>query len=256
MFIRQICLVARELDSTVADLCGLLGIDYFFRDPEIHAIGLHNAVMPIGNTFLEVVSPTQKNTTAGRYLDRRGGDGGYMVILQTQDIEGDRKRVKDLGVRLVGGAKHNDMSTMQLHPRDVGGAIVEIGQPDPPDSWRWAGPEWITNMRTDVTEAILGAVVQAKDPGAMAERWSQVLGRECNKIRDNNKIKEGFHRINLDNGTFIRFQPETDGRGEGVSGLEVRVKDKLKFLARAKDRGFPTKNESVLLAGISIQPTV
>ena len=34
-----------------------------------------NAVYAIGDTFLEVVSPTRPDTTASRYLDRRG-DGG------------------------------------------------------------------------------------------------------------------------------------------------------------------------------------
>ena len=36
----------------------------------------------IRTNFLEIVAPVKNNTAAGRYLDRRKGDGGYMVICQ------------------------------------------------------------------------------------------------------------------------------------------------------------------------------
>ena len=83
MRIRQIALVARELEPTVSAICDVLDLEVGFRDPGVKLFGLSNAVIPVGDTFLEVVSPTKKDTTAGRLLDRRGGDGGYMVILQS-----------------------------------------------------------------------------------------------------------------------------------------------------------------------------
>src|SRR5207249_4563439 len=140
--IRQVALVARELEPVVADLTAVLGIEVAFRDPGVAAFGLHNAVMPIGETFLEVVSPVREGTTAGRLLDKRGGDGGYMVILQTADLRADRARLGALGVRIVWQVELDDIATVHLHPRDIGGAIVSLDQPVPPESWRWGGPEW------------------------------------------------------------------------------------------------------------------
>lgn len=59
-------------------------------------------VRPFGNQFLEVVSPLPGSTgSAGeRFLQRRG-DGGYMVICQTDDFSAMRQRVDDMDVRLV-----------------------------------------------------------------------------------------------------------------------------------------------------------
>ena len=80
MRLRQIALVARELEPVVSDFSAILGIEVAYNDPGVRVFGLENAVMPVGDTFLEVVSPIEGGTTAGRLLERRG-DGGYMVIL-------------------------------------------------------------------------------------------------------------------------------------------------------------------------------
>src|SRR5262249_29674914 len=92
MRLRQVALVARDLDRAATDFCAVLGIEVAFRDPGVATFGLHNAVMPIGDTFLEIVSPVEAKTTAGRFLERRGGDGGYMVIFQCDDLDPQRQR--------------------------------------------------------------------------------------------------------------------------------------------------------------------
>ena len=71
MHIRQVALVARDLEPVVADLCAVFGLEVAFRDPGVGEFGLHNAVMPVGTTFLEVVSPVREGTTAGRFLEKR-----------------------------------------------------------------------------------------------------------------------------------------------------------------------------------------
>ena len=92
--LRQIALVANKLEPTLDDLREVLGIEVCYRDPGVGRYGLENALLPIGNTMLEVVAPTREDTAGGRYLERRGGDGGYMVITQCDDHAPRRKRVR------------------------------------------------------------------------------------------------------------------------------------------------------------------
>src|SRR3954453_16887385 len=122
--LRQVALVARDLDSTCAQIERGLGLRDPFHDPGVAEFGLTNSVYEIGDTFLEVVSPAQEGTTAGRYLERRGGDSGYMVILQSDDLDADRARVADLGIRVVWKIDLPDIRGTHLHPADVGGAIL------------------------------------------------------------------------------------------------------------------------------------
>jgi hypothetical protein len=213
--LRQVALVARELDPVVAALERTLGLAVGFRDPGVAEFGLRNALFPVGDQFLEVVSPTQPGTTAGRFLERRGGDGGYMVIVQTDDLAGDRTRLATAGVRIVWEIAFDDIATVHLHPRDVGGAIVSLDEAVPPESWRWGGPAWRDAVRRDVCTGIVGVEVAAVDPARMAARWGEVLDRRATEDGDRWSIA-------LDD-AVIRFAPAHAGRGEGVDGLVLRA---------------------------------
>jgi hypothetical protein len=246
MRLRQIALVARELEPTVADLCVVLGLEVCFRDPGVAEFGLRNALMPIGTSFLEVVSPARAGTTAERLLEKRAGDGGYMVIVQTDDLARDRKRIEELGVRVVWQIALPDAQTIHLHPRDVGGAIVSLDQMDPPEGWRWGGPDWRRHVRSDVTQSLVGAELQSPDPGALATRWGRIFGRAPTPGKD------GVFALALDEGR-LRFVPERDGRGEGLSGIDLRVADPAEVARRARERRVQIDGDTVLLCGTRIR---
>ena len=218
--LRQICLVARHLKPAVADLESAFGLATCFHDPGVAKYGLENALLPVGNDFLEVVAPVTSNTAAERYLDRRGGDGGYMVILQSDDARACRKRVEAVGVRIINTHDHDDFYGIQLHPRDTGGAMVEIGQNDgdgAPDSpWRPAGGDWKRAVRTNVTTAMTGAELQCDDPAKLAAHWGAILDIDPKTGNDDDAA------LQLDNAT-LRFVTVTDGRGEGLGGIDLKM---------------------------------
>src|SRR6185437_8780205 len=60
--LRQIALVARQL-APVVDR-DVFGLEVAYRDPGVEAFGLENAVLPVGNQFLEVVAPIREGTAA------------------------------------------------------------------------------------------------------------------------------------------------------------------------------------------------
>lgn len=245
MRLRQIALVGRDLEAAKADIVDVLGLGGNYADPGVGKYGLHNAVWPVGNTFLEVVSPTQEGTTAGRLIDKRGGDGGYMVILQCEDLAAARACVAAQGVRVVDQFDGKGVAFTHLHPRDVGAAILSIDHMDPWDRWEWGGPDWQKNVRTDTSVSIVGGELQAEDPAVMAKRWAAVLGLEAKSIG-----KEWS--IPLDGG-HIRFVAVKDGRGEGLSAFEVAVRDPAAVRARAKARGCVDADGEVVLCGTRVR---
>ena len=127
--LRQICLVAQELEPVIEDLTEILGINRCYVDPGVGVFGLENTLMPIGRNFLEVVAPVQDNTAAGRYLARRQGDGGYMVITQADSRDTQmqvRQNALDNGVRVAHETEREDWYLCQLHPGDLKAAFLEV----------------------------------------------------------------------------------------------------------------------------------
>ena len=196
--LRQIALVARDRDAVVADLVAVLGLRVGYEDPHIGRLGLHNALLPVGTQLLEVVAPIVEGTTAERYLERRGGDGGYMVITQTDGHAARRARVDELGIRIVGQFDDAGFTNMQLHPRDTGGSFLEIdeqaGGEDPYGPWSPAGPDWQQAISTDVVSAITAAEIQCDDPDAVSARWTEIVEIDRARI-DGAPIDRALQRV-------------------------------------------------------------
>lgn len=240
--LRQVALVARDLEAVVADLCDVLGVRVAYRDPAVRVFGLRNAVMPVGDTFLEVVSPVEPDTTAGRFLARRGGDAGYMAIFQVDDLAAAEARVGRAGVRVVWRADLPEARTIHLHPRDVGGAIVSLDVMDPPDSWAWAGPTWREHVDTARVTGVTGVEVEAADPGNTAARWAAVLGVQA--VPDNGRWRVGV------SGGEVRFVPATSGHGDGIVAVDLAGVDAAPLETAARARGLPVGAGAVRIGGV------
>lgn len=245
--LQQIALVAHELTPVVDDLRHVFGLEICYRDPGVKTFGLENALLPVGNQFLEVVAPIREGTAGGRYLERRGGDGGYMVILQCDEHAPRKRRVAELGIRKVLESDEPEHCTMQLHPRDTGGSFLEIdfqaGGEAPDGPWLPAGRDWKPAVRTDVVRAIAAAEIQSPEPDALAARWSRIL--ELPLERD----AGGNPSLRLDNAA-LRFVPDTDGRGEGLGGVDIVAVDRPRLMSCAQQRGRRVTDEIVMIGGV------
>lgn len=210
--IRQIVVAARDLDAGREQLASLFGMNPPFRDPGVAEFGIDNAVFVFGDQFLEVISPVQPDCACDRHLQRHG-DGGYMLILQTDDFERETRRWDALGVRRVWSAAFDDIRATHLHPKDVGGAIVSVDEPRPPASWRWGGPDWRLQDGDRARQRVRGLTLQSADPAALAARWAAVFDRPAPQSDGAAWV------LGLDEG-FVRVEP---GPREGITGFTLDV---------------------------------
>ncbi len=247
MRLRQVVWVAETLEPLCGQLRRLLDLGPGFADPGVGHFGLENRVFAVGDTFMEVVAPTREGTAAGRYLERFGA-GGYMVLLQVDDMAAERARLQELGVRVVWRGDHDDIMGTHLHPRDVGGAIVSLDQAVPPSSWRWAGPDWETQASGGPVRGIVGADFASAEPRELASRWSRVLDLPVIE-------EDGAWRIELEDGD-VRFDAAVDTSRartfDHVTTWRLRVEEPETLLERARELGLAHSDASVEVGGVEL----
>lgn len=256
MRLRQIAVVAEDLRETALDIGTVLGVEPCFTDPGVKTFGLKNMLWPIGAQFLEVVTPIEQNTAGGRYLQRRGGDSGYMFIAQVDDIARRRERAADLGIRIAWDLAYPDEGHdgVQLHPADTGGTLLEMDQmtmeggDEVGGPWYPAGNNWQPYVRTDYVSGIAAAEIQSPEPEPLAQRWSTITEVELGATSD------GHPMLELDNAT-VRFVEATDGRGEGLGGIDVVAVDRDAILAGARTRHCYVSDDQVSVAGLRVYLT-
>lgn len=213
--LRQVALVAHDCDEVSGSLRKAFGWEEPFHDLGVGQFGLTNAVFAVGDTFVEVVAPARPDTTAGRYLRRRGGDGGYMAIFQVPDIAVARHRFVRLGIRVVWTTDLPDIAGTHLHPKDVPGAIVSVDWADPPQSWRWAGPSWTGQAPDHAPGGVTGLTIEVSDPAGAAQRWAAVLGLTA--AGDAEAADVDLPAF----GQRLRFVPARPGHGEGITAVTI-----------------------------------
>lgn len=86
------------------------------------------AFLPVGDTRLELLEPTGKDSPIGRFLQRRG-QGVHHLCFQVEDIEATLERFRAAGVELVdeiprAGAGGSRVAF--VHPRGMAGVLIEL----------------------------------------------------------------------------------------------------------------------------------
>jgi hypothetical protein len=248
--LRQICLAAPELEPVVDAVRDVFGVDVCYRDPNVAKYGLVNALFVFGHAFLEVVAPTRPDTTAGRFIDRTGGIGGYMAIFDCSDPEVRRDRAEAMGVRVAHVLDYPGYWGIQLHPRDCRATMLEFdrtdGGHDLNGPYHPAGERWQDFQRLDRVRGIPRIDVESSDPADLANHWSRLMN--C-PVRD----EAGTPTLRFDLGA-ARVLSAPAGTPERLRALQVQVADPVAVHAAARARGLQPDGDGFLLAGMRFEP--
>jgi len=86
------------------------------------------AMLPLGETRIELLEPTAEDSVIGKYLNKRG-EGLHHIAVQVADVDAAMAAMQTAGVRLVnevvkvGAGGHRYFF---VHPASTGGVLVEI----------------------------------------------------------------------------------------------------------------------------------
>ena len=251
LYLRQIALVANKLEPAMQQLDDIFGTPVCFRDDGVAKFGLENALAAIGSQFIEVVAPTKKGTAAGRYLERRKGDGGYMIILQCPDRATQNACEENAAaenIRIAWQRDEGEGRIMQLHPADTGGTFFEIDYVhpfEPEGLWPPAGGNgWQSKINISLASEIYAAEIQSPHPKKLAKRWAAITGATLTDSLTGPVLP-------LDN-AVIRFVKVKDNRGEGLSAIDIKAPGRAKAVFAAHNHQLETNRDHIIWCGLRI----
>ena len=243
MRLRQLVIATNKIEVLADNICDLFELKRTFSDPELIVFGLENILIPLGDTFIELVTPVKENTSAERFLKKRGGDGGYMVIVDTVDLSEEKKRLEKEKLEIVWYENRKSKGvhgqSLHLHPKQVGGAILSIDSMNPPSSWLWAGTEWEKDINKSLVSHLSGINIASPQPNSLLANWEKALGRK--------RSPEGSS-INL-TGSNINFVMNNQSSSEYLSAFQIHTAKRSSVERRAEKRGL-FKDDNIHLGGI------
>lgn len=96
---------------------------------ELHEQGVRAALLPVGQTRIELLEPLSADSPVGRFLERRG-EGLHHLAFHVEDIAEKLKALSARGLELVDLQPRPGLSGMIafIHPRSVHGVLTELVQ--------------------------------------------------------------------------------------------------------------------------------
>jgi methylmalonyl-CoA/ethylmalonyl-CoA epimerase len=88
------------------------------------------AIFRVGEVDLEVIHPFNDESAAGKYFAKNGA-GLYHIGMETDNVDGELRRLEHEGVRLVDTTPRRGTHTRFgfVHPKSTKGILIELSTP-------------------------------------------------------------------------------------------------------------------------------
>ena len=246
--IRQVAAVVEELEPAVDLMQALFAIEPSTRQ-QLREFGLINAVLPIGDQFLELVQPVDEASSGWRYLQKRG-PGFYMLIFEGDEGLLAKQAAGEAGIPVVWTADTETFVSVHFDPRAMASTLVSVDTSKiaatVAGAWPAAGPDWRDHVRSDIVTGIHVFRIAGPDLQAMQEPFHRLFGLTCESRAPRGDTLVERARVSH-SGTYVDFvAPTSDDahlaawlreHGPGPSGIELQVHSLDEALARAEARG-------------------
>lgn len=127
--VEHIAIAVSDLEAAVEHYSSVWGLTVEHREV-VADQGVEEAMLPVGDTYLQLLGATDPDTTVGKFLAKRG-PGLHHIAYEVPDLEAALAELKSKGVPLIdeaprlGGRGH---MVAFVHPKGNHGLLVELIQ--------------------------------------------------------------------------------------------------------------------------------
>lgn len=123
----HVAIAVRDLDQAIAGYSERYGVEPAYREV-VEEQGVEEAMIPVGGSFVQLLTPLSAHTPVGRFLESKG-EGLHHVAYAVTNIEEALSHLRDSGARLIdeqpriGG---RGARIAFVHPADLAGTLIEL----------------------------------------------------------------------------------------------------------------------------------
>ncbi len=129
MKVDHIGIATRQLDEALTLWRDALGLEIDSIE-EVPEQGVRVAMMPIGESRIELLEPLSQNSPVGKFLEKRG-PGIHHVAISVTDIQAALAQLKQMGTRLIDETPRlgaGGCLVAFIHPSSANGVLLELVQ--------------------------------------------------------------------------------------------------------------------------------
>lgn len=124
--INHVAILIEDIENALVFWRDQLGLSLDHVE-DVPSQGSKVAFMPVGESEVELVQPTEKDTALAKYLEKRG-EGMHHLCVEVDDIESMLTTLREKGVRLI-NEEPLDLPGRRMafiHPKSANGVLVEL----------------------------------------------------------------------------------------------------------------------------------
>ncbi len=127
MKLEHIGIATRGLDEALGFWRDALGLEVAEIE-EVSEQGVRVAMLPVGETRVELLEPTRDDSPIAKFLEKRGA-GIHHIAVRVDDIRRTLENLKQRGARLIDETPRIGAGNCLIafvHPASAGGVLIEL----------------------------------------------------------------------------------------------------------------------------------
>jgi methylmalonyl-CoA/ethylmalonyl-CoA epimerase len=132
MKIDHLGIATRELSEALSFWRDALGLEVVATE-EVAEQGVRVAMLPVGETRVELLEPTSEASPVAKFLEKRGA-GIHHIAVRVDDIRATLSRLKEQGLRLIDEVPRTGAGgclVAFVHPSSAQGVLLELVEHTP-----------------------------------------------------------------------------------------------------------------------------
>jgi len=129
MKINHLGIATNGIDKALAFWQDALGLENVHTEV-VEEQKVRVAMLPIGESRIELLEPTSDDSPISKFLEKRGG-GIHHIAVEVDDIEASLQQLKDKGMRLIDETPRvgaENCLVAFVHPSSANGVLLELVQ--------------------------------------------------------------------------------------------------------------------------------